>query len=230
MAKATGIGGVFFRARDKEALANWYETHLGVSGFWDQEAGPTVFAPFKADTDYFPADRQWMINFRVDDLSGLIAQLTAAGIDVETRPTNGTRRKPVALPASSIPRAIQSNCGSRRPTDKIIIQIPLAERAWLCSIRADFRKGVRAMAKRKIAIIGVGKIAQDQHLPVIDASPDFELAATVSTRGLGHNGMPVFKTPGELYAAMPECRWCRSARRPASAINMSARRSTPART
>ncbi len=60
------------------------------------------------------------------------------------------------------------------------------------------------MAKRKIAVIGVGKIAQDQHLPVIDKSEDFELAATVSTRGLGHNGKPVFKTPAELYAAMPE--------------------------
>ena len=60
------------------------------------------------------------------------------------------------------------------------------------------------MAKRKIAVIGVGKIAQDQHLPVIDRSDDFELAATVSTRGLAHNGLPVFKTPGELYAAMPE--------------------------
>ncbi|ODT48134.1 Gfo/Idh/MocA family oxidoreductase [Devosia sp. 63-57] len=60
------------------------------------------------------------------------------------------------------------------------------------------------MAKRKIAVIGVGKIAQDQHLPVIDASDDFELAATVSTRGVGHGGVPVFKTPGELYAAMPE--------------------------
>ncbi|KKC37952.1 galactose 1-dehydrogenase [Devosia epidermidihirudinis] len=60
------------------------------------------------------------------------------------------------------------------------------------------------MAKRKIAIIGVGKIAQDQHLPVIDRSDDFELAATVSTRGLGHNGLPVFKTPAELYATMPE--------------------------
>jgi D-galactose 1-dehydrogenase len=60
------------------------------------------------------------------------------------------------------------------------------------------------MAKRKIAVIGVGKIAQDQHLPVIDASDDFELAATVSTRGLSHNGLPAFRTPGELYAAMPE--------------------------
>lgn len=60
------------------------------------------------------------------------------------------------------------------------------------------------MAKRKIAVIGVGKIAQDQHLPVIDQSEDFELAATVSTRGVGHHGVPVFKTPGELFAAMPE--------------------------
>lgn len=60
------------------------------------------------------------------------------------------------------------------------------------------------MAKRKIAVIGVGKIAQDQHLPVIDASPDWELAATVSTRGISHNGLPVFKTPAELYATMPE--------------------------
>jgi D-galactose 1-dehydrogenase len=60
------------------------------------------------------------------------------------------------------------------------------------------------MAKRKIAVIGVGKIAQDQHLPVIDASDDFEVAATVSTRGLGHRDLPVFRTAAELYAAMPE--------------------------
>lgn len=85
MAKALGIGGVFFRARDTTALSLWYETHLGVPGFWTQEGGLTVFAPFKADTDYFPADRQWMINFRVDDLDALMAQLKAAGISVETR-------------------------------------------------------------------------------------------------------------------------------------------------
>ena len=83
--KAVGIGGVFFRARDTAALAAWYETHLGVPGFWQQEAGLTVFAPFKADTDYFPADRQWMINLRVDDLDALIASLKSAGIPVETR-------------------------------------------------------------------------------------------------------------------------------------------------
>ena len=86
MAKAIGIGGVFFRATDSKALAQWYETHLGVTGFWEQAAGMTVFAPFKAETDYFPASKQWMINFRVDDIDGLVAQLQGAGIAVETRP------------------------------------------------------------------------------------------------------------------------------------------------
>ena len=86
MAKALGIGGVFFRARDTKALAAWYETHLGVPGFWEQQAGLTVFAPFEQGTDYFPAEKQWMINFRDDDLDRLIAQLRAAGIAVETRP------------------------------------------------------------------------------------------------------------------------------------------------
>ncbi|GHC55704.1 VOC family protein [Neogemmobacter tilapiae] len=89
MAKATGIGGIFFRAADPEALAHWYHRHLGIDmtqGTWHQQSGPTVFAPFRANTDYFPPDRQHMINLRVDDLQTLIAQLTAAQIPVETRP------------------------------------------------------------------------------------------------------------------------------------------------
>jgi predicted enzyme related to lactoylglutathione lyase len=85
MAKAVGIGGVFFRSADTAVLAEWYEKHLGVTGFWQQEAGMTVFAPFKQATDYFPAAKQWMINFRVDDIDALIAQLKTAGIAVETR-------------------------------------------------------------------------------------------------------------------------------------------------
>ena len=89
MARVTGIGGIFFRARDPEALNHWYRSHLGITqpdtAVWMQEAGPTVFSPFKADTDYFAVDKQWMLNLRVDDLPGLIAQLRAAGIAVETR-------------------------------------------------------------------------------------------------------------------------------------------------
>ena len=86
----TGIGGVFFRAQDTKALADWYATHLGVGGgewgLWAQQAGMTVFSPFKADTDYFAADKQWMLNFRVEDLDGLIASLASAGIAVLTDP------------------------------------------------------------------------------------------------------------------------------------------------
>jgi D-galactose 1-dehydrogenase len=60
------------------------------------------------------------------------------------------------------------------------------------------------VARKKIAVIGIGKISIDQHLPVIDKSDDFELAACVSTRGVGHGGAPVFRTPAELYASIPE--------------------------
>ncbi|MGH8443671.1 MAG: VOC family protein [Solimonas sp.] len=86
----TGIGGFFFRARDPEGLAAWYREHLGVGGVgedwaWRQAAGPTVFAPFKADTDYFASDRQWMLNLRVEGLDALLAKLRAAGIAVVTK-------------------------------------------------------------------------------------------------------------------------------------------------
>ncbi len=55
-----------------------------------------------------------------------------------------------------------------------------------------------------IAIIGIGKITQDQHLPVIAKNPNFKLAALVSQRGLQQSGVPTFRMPAELYAAMPE--------------------------
>lgn len=86
----TGIGGLFFRARDPQALAAWYAEHLGVGGgemgVWDQQAGPTVFSPFDVDTDYFPAEKQWMLNLRVDGLDALKTRLEAAGIEVITKP------------------------------------------------------------------------------------------------------------------------------------------------
>lgn len=91
MEKVTGIGGIFFRARDPKALAQWYTTHLGIDDVhsagvpWKQEEGHTVFSAFPGDTDYFPADKQVMFNFRVRDLDAMRAQLEAAGITVETR-------------------------------------------------------------------------------------------------------------------------------------------------
>lgn len=89
MQKVTGIGGVFLRAARPEELASWYLQQLGIdtvgdAGAWWQEAGPTVFAPFPADTDYFGRrDQQWMLNFRVDDLDAMLAQLRQAGVPVD---------------------------------------------------------------------------------------------------------------------------------------------------
>ncbi len=63
MEVVAGIGGLFFRARDPAALASWYQAHLGIATVpanpddpvWEQQAGPTVFAPFAESTDYFGA-------------------------------------------------------------------------------------------------------------------------------------------------------------------------------
>ena len=86
MTKVTGIGGLFFRSRDIKTLAAWYEKHLGIPGFWQQQAGMTVFAPFEEKTDYFAADKQWMLNLRVESIDDAIRDLRAADIAVETRP------------------------------------------------------------------------------------------------------------------------------------------------
>jgi predicted enzyme related to lactoylglutathione lyase len=86
----TGIGGFMFRANDPDALRTWYAEHLGVGtepyGQWETQAGPSVFSPSAADTDYFPAEKQFILNFRVDDLDELLAKLRAAGIEVMTNP------------------------------------------------------------------------------------------------------------------------------------------------
>src|SRR5439155_18526265 len=91
MEKVSGIGGFFFRAKDPEALGQWYKKNLGIDLVppkysqkpWSQEAGPTVFAPFPDDIDSFGnAAKNWMINFRVRDLEAMMAQLRAAKIDV----------------------------------------------------------------------------------------------------------------------------------------------------
>ncbi len=93
-----GFGGFFFRSPDPEAASAWYREHLNVGGgcsgtedaapdqwSWMAAGGPTLLAPFAADTDYFPADRQSMLNFRVSGLEELLSKLRASGIAAETR-------------------------------------------------------------------------------------------------------------------------------------------------
>ena len=96
MEKVTGIGGLFFRATNPEALARWYAEHLGVAPVpekydgeaWHQDAGPTAFAPFERDTEYFGRPEQaWMLNFRVRDLDAIVNQLRGAGIAVDVHAT-----------------------------------------------------------------------------------------------------------------------------------------------
>lgn len=95
MERVTGIGGVFFRAKEPAMLAAWYEQHLGISRVpedygqdsWWQDEGPTVFAPFQQDSEYFGKRSQgWMINFRVRDLDAIVNQLRSEGIEVEVDP------------------------------------------------------------------------------------------------------------------------------------------------
>ena len=94
-----GMGGLFFRANDPDALNAWYREHLGIGAgcdstgegvvnewVWNVQGGPMVFAPFKSSTDYFAADKAFMINLRVSDLDSLLEQLNAAGIEIITKP------------------------------------------------------------------------------------------------------------------------------------------------
>ncbi len=99
MERVLGIGGYFLRAADPEALGAWYRDNLGLitdeNGAWPAAAGPTTFAAFGADTDYFGAlSQQVMLNFRVRDLDAMLAQLRAAGADVaaETQEMDGVGR------------------------------------------------------------------------------------------------------------------------------------------
>ena len=94
-----GMGGLFFRSKDPDALSAWYKEHLGIGAgcnstgegapdewCWRTLGGPMVFAPFKESTDYFAADKAFMINLRVSGLDEMIETLRAAGIEVITKP------------------------------------------------------------------------------------------------------------------------------------------------
>jgi len=92
MARITGLGGVFFKCDDPQALSAWYRDVLGLTiEDWggamlkrQPDAPPqAVWAPFPSDTDYFaPSGHAFMINFAVDDLDGMIRQIEAKGVAI----------------------------------------------------------------------------------------------------------------------------------------------------
>jgi predicted enzyme related to lactoylglutathione lyase len=95
MKKATAIGGVFFKCNNPDTQKEWYAKHLGIvmdqygSSFeWrhaenKEEKGYTAWSPFKQDSDYFGnPGQQYMINYRVDDLVALVAQLKEEGVTI----------------------------------------------------------------------------------------------------------------------------------------------------
>jgi predicted enzyme related to lactoylglutathione lyase len=96
--RVRGFGGVFFKAQDPSALASWYREHFGIGMpgwngaqfFWSRadtgDRAYSVWSPFAADTDYFaPSGKDFMLNLRVDDLDGVLADLRAEGCQVLDR-------------------------------------------------------------------------------------------------------------------------------------------------
>ncbi len=95
MKKVTGIGGVFFKCKDPKTMNEWYKTHLGLetnqygANFeWREESNPekkgsTQWSPFAESSKYFePSTKDFMRNFRVDDLEALVEELKKEGVTI----------------------------------------------------------------------------------------------------------------------------------------------------
>jgi catechol 2,3-dioxygenase-like lactoylglutathione lyase family enzyme len=99
MKRVTGIGGVFFKAKDPEKLRAWYQKHLGLefdaygsvvfhcpASERERKTAQTVWSLFPVDTKYFdPSSAAFMINYRVENLAGLLEQLRSEGVEVDER-------------------------------------------------------------------------------------------------------------------------------------------------
>jgi len=95
MKKVTGLGGIFFKCKDKEKLNAWYAKNLGLpTSEWGtkfewrdtedpEKEGTTVWSPFKESTTYFePSPKEFMINYIVDDIEGIVEELKKGGVTV----------------------------------------------------------------------------------------------------------------------------------------------------
>ncbi|NNM23950.1 MAG: VOC family protein [Flavobacteriaceae bacterium] len=91
--RVTGLGGFFFKTKDPDHIKNWYKEHLGIptdqygwTFWWKDDAGKkcsTQWSPFKEDTKYFsPSEKQFMMNFRVENLAELLVALKEEGVTI----------------------------------------------------------------------------------------------------------------------------------------------------
>jgi len=95
MKRVTGIGGIFFKCKDPKQVKEWYKAHLGFNTDeygamfeWREDAdsskkGVTQWSPFAENTKYFePSTKDFMINYRVEDLELLVAELQKEGVTI----------------------------------------------------------------------------------------------------------------------------------------------------
>lgn len=95
MKRVTGIGGIFFKCDDPKSMKDWYATHLGfntdeygTSFEWRQadegnKKGFSAWSPFDASTKYFePSQKEFMVNYRVENLEYLLEELKKEGVEV----------------------------------------------------------------------------------------------------------------------------------------------------
>jgi predicted enzyme related to lactoylglutathione lyase len=95
MKKVTGIGGIFFKCKDPKKTTDWYQKHLGLNtnpygatfewyeGDDSTKKGQTQWTPFSETTKYFePSTRDFMINYRVENLEALVEELKKEGVTI----------------------------------------------------------------------------------------------------------------------------------------------------
>lgn len=91
--RVTGLGGFFFKSENPNQIKDWYKNHLGIpvdaygcTFWWKDKDGKdcsTQWSPFEANTNYFqPSEKQFMMNFRVDNLEALLEVLKEEGVTI----------------------------------------------------------------------------------------------------------------------------------------------------
>jgi hypothetical protein len=129
MKRVTGIGGIFFKAKDAPALQAWYKRHLaidvqewgGTAFTWADSdgkptGGTTVWSVGPEEGDQFaPSKASFMVNYRVEDLHAVVTALKAEGCNSSTR---SMTLSTASLPGSSILRETRSNCGNHLPVNE----------------------------------------------------------------------------------------------------------------